>query len=369
MIEWKGATVKTTRAMASDPLQTDDTTAAAERSTVIAGYAIAIGQALEHYGVDAKHLFRAVGLSEGMRNDPLDRMTSSTTSALYKACVEATQDPYFGLTVARFLQVSNIHALGHGLMASGTLLDFCLRFERNFALASQSAEARVERSASHVTLRFRHLVPVCGESEDACLAFVVKLMGVLRHTAVVPMRVEFRHACPTAGAGPYADFFGVVPQFNQQETALTWPVSEMLSPLPGDCLEIAQSNDKLAGEYIAQLAHDDVTARVRAMVIKLLPSGDCNRRLVARALNMSQSSLHLKLATRATTFNALLNATRLDLARGYLSQHRLPIAEVASRLGFKDASNFARAFKRWTGESPSEHRVAVASAPSEQHTG
>ena len=318
---------------------------------------MAIWRALQHRGIDAESVFGAVGLAERAGNDPLDRITSEKTTALYSACVEATQDPYFGLSVAQFLQPSNIHALGHGLLASRTLLDACLRFQRNFALASQSASPRVEQTGTEVSLRFRHLVSVCGESEDACLAFVIKLMRVLDPTAVNPVRVEFRHACPSPGAGPYEQLFGVVPRFGQDETALVWPIAAMTRQLLGDCPELAQFNDKLAAEYIARLDLKDVVARVRAMVISLMPSGRCSKGEVARALHMSPATLQSKLAKRGTSFNSLLDATRLEVALSCLSRRALSVTEVASRLGFADTSNFARAFKRWTGTSPSTHRL------------
>ncbi len=335
--------------------------AAATQSTVIAGYALAIGRALQHRGIDAESVFSAVGLTARAGNDPLDRMTSATTAALYAACVEATQDPYFGLSVAQYIQASNIHALGHGLLASRTLLDACLRFQRNFALASQSASARVDRTGTEVSLRFRHLVAVCGESEDACLAFVINLMRRLDPDAVNPVRVEFRHACPAPGADPYEQVFGVVPRFGQEETALVWPLAAMTRRLLGDCPELAQSNDKLAAEYIARLDRKDVVARARAILISLMPSGRCNKLEVARALHMSPATLQSRLAKRGTSFSSLLDSTRLEVAVSCLSQRALSITEVAYRLGFADTSNFTRAFKRWTGTSPSAHRLASAS--------
>ena len=51
---------------------------------------------------------------------------------------------------------------------------------------------------------------------------------------------------------------------------------------------------------------------------------------------------------------ALLEETREELAKAYITEGRYGLAEVAYLLGFSDQANFTRAFKRWTGTTPSE---------------
>ena len=73
----------------------------------------------------------------------MSRLPITTLNRLYRMCVEVTNNPYFGLTVARYIHISNLHALGYALAASATLMDFCRRLERYFRLVS-----RRPRSAS-----------------------------------------------------------------------------------------------------------------------------------------------------------------------------------------------------------------------------
>ncbi len=329
------------------------------RQSIIAGYGIAISRALEHKGVDARRVFRSVGMPETLSNDPLDRLPEAQTAALYKASVAVTQDPYFGLTVAKFIHASNIHAVGYALLASKTLYDFCLRLERYFAIVSSSAMLSVERNEREVALRFRHLTLICGENEDACLAFVLHFMRLLYRSNFGPLRVQFHHKCPADGDAPYRQVFGIAPEFGCEQSALVFPVLLMDEPLVGSCPELAQFNDKIAGDYLARLDKEDVAARVRAKIIELLASDDCSRRRVAREMAMSEATLHLKLAQRETSFNDLLNETRKELAQGYLAQRALSVTEIAFLLGFTDTSNFTRAFKRWMGTSPTLYRSNV----------
>lgn len=63
-----------------------------------------------------------------------------------------------------------------------------------------------------------------------------------------------------------------------------------------------------------------------------------------------------RLSQRDTSFHDILDDTRKQLACAYVQQATHSITEVAFMLGFTDTSNFARAFKRWTGVAPSEFR-------------
>ena len=71
---------------------------------------------------------------------------------------------------------------------------------------------------------------------------------------------------------------------------------------------------------------------------------------------MSARTLQRRLQEQGTSVVELLSEVRKELACVYLRDKTLSITEVAFLLGFEDSSGFARAFRRWTGQSPSEYR-------------
>ncbi|MFO0658260.1 MAG: helix-turn-helix transcriptional regulator [Polyangiaceae bacterium] len=103
-----------------------------------------------------------------------------------------------------------------------------------------------------------------------------------------------------------------------------------------------------------------VADRVRQALANGLSDGGVTLAEVAKRLKMSERSLQRKLASEGVSFDALLDEIRRDLALRYLSDRNIAIAEVAFLLGYSEPSPFHRAFKRWTGTTPSEARRARA---------
>jgi AraC-like DNA-binding protein len=77
---------------------------------------------------------------------------------------------------------------------------------------------------------------------------------------------------------------------------------------------------------------------------------------IASDLHMSTRNLNRKLVAENTSFKALLLEIRSELASQYINDASLTLTEISYMLGFSEISSFSRAFKRWTGQSPSEVR-------------
>jgi AraC-like DNA-binding protein len=77
---------------------------------------------------------------------------------------------------------------------------------------------------------------------------------------------------------------------------------------------------------------------------------------VSERLKMTSRTLRNRLNRHGTTFQALLDDARKQLAITYLQSSLMKVDEVARLLGFSDSSNFRRAFKKWTGKLPRDFR-------------
>jgi AraC-like DNA-binding protein len=90
----------------------------------------------------------------------------------------------------------------------------------------------------------------------------------------------------------------------------------------------------------------------------MLPSGKTDQDRVASRLYRSTSTLQRQLSAEGTSYRDLLETTRRSLAEKYLRDGEHTQADIAYMIGFSDQSNFARAFKRWTGMSPGQFQKA-----------
>lgn len=325
--------------------------------TTIASYAGAIAKALEYRGVDANAVLKEAGVQHLLGSDPMERLPIDTVSRLFKLSVKATNDPCFGLTVAKFMHPSTLHALGYSLLASSTVRDFCERVSRYFRLASQSGIMDLEQQAGQCRFVLSQLAAgVCVETQDAWIAFLVHFIRLLHRPDFNPLRVELIRPVPAPGPQPFEEFFKAPVSFGHAEVAIYIDPDEMDIPLQGASTEIAQHNDKIVIDYMAKLDRADIVSQVKSTVIDLLATGNISKQLVADKLHVAPRTLQLKLSQRDTSFQELLDETRRSLACGYIEQRGLSVTEITYLLGFSDTSNFTRAFKRWTGLSPSVYR-------------
>ena len=82
-------------------------------------------------------------------------------------------------------------------------------------------------------------------------------------------------------------------------------------------------------------------------------------RVVAKELGLSPRNLQRNLKAVHLSFSQILDDMRAQAARYYLHDPKVPIAEIADWVGFSEASSFTRAFRRWTGTTPTAYRKRV----------
>jgi AraC-like DNA-binding protein len=130
-------------------------------------------------------------------------------------------------------------------------------------------------------------------------------------------------------------------------------------------LPISEHNEELqhlATRYLdSQLGIQPatVTTQVRQAIETLMGTGTCDHRQVARALYMHPRTLQRRLREEDTTFEAIKNDTRRDLARQYLSQPDLPLAQVTALLDYSDQSALGRSCQRWFNSTPRNLRQDI----------
>ena len=112
-----------------------------------------------------------------------------------------------------------------------------------------------------------------------------------------------------------------------------------------------------AEKYLKSLnTSDNIAAELKGRLARLMAQGEANADAACRALKLSRRTLQRRLKAERTSFQAVLNEVRAELAVRYLKDDRLKALEVAMLLGYSSISSFTPAFKSWYDMPPAEYR-------------
>jgi AraC-like DNA-binding protein len=111
--------------------------------------------------------------------------------------------------------------------------------------------------------------------------------------------------------------------------------------------------DNLLNELKSRIG---IAGEIRALLLRNIANPPTST-AIAKLLEVSDRSLRRQLGEQGISFRGLLDELRMQIALKYLRTTRLANEDIALALGFSDAANFRRAFRRWTNKSPSEIRT------------
>ncbi|MCW8329035.1 helix-turn-helix transcriptional regulator [Photobacterium sp. SDRW27] len=154
----------------------------------------------------------------------------------------------------------------------------------------------------------------------------------------------------------------VLPQFEAEmncKISLGSPIRKLcikrqhlFTPLATSDPEIYPSTRALLRKRAAELETGDVVLQVYNTLDKLPTLANISGEKVAAKMLISIRTLNRRLAEVNTCYRGVVEKYKLEKALHLLNQPNINMTEIAFQLGFSDLSTFSRAFKRWTGTSP-----------------
>lgn len=316
---------------------------------------------LRQMGQDPAAIVAAVGLELALFDDPENTIPFVTMSRVLALCAERTRCEHFGLLLGQRSKTTDLGLIGH------------------LALHSPDVGSAVRNLILHLHLHDRGAVPTLTvRGEVAVLGYAIYQRGVVRADQIYdgamavafnimaslcgpkwhPTEVLLSRATP-ADPKPYRRFFRAPLRFDADQTALVFPSSCLAQRLAGADARLRKILEARVDTLEAQ-GNGDVVEQLRRVLRTLLVSGSGSAEQVAQLFSMHRRTLNRRLKARETTFHALVEQTRFEIARHYLEVTRLPIVEIASTLDYADAAAFTRAFRRWSGTTPAAWRMSTA---------
>lgn len=154
----------------------------------------------------------------------------------------------------------------------------------------------------------------------------------------------------------YRQYFDCPINFNSPRHQLVFHADFLDSPVSRTNPFNAKLAKNICDQQMDRQVHRiDLISQVRYLI--LLQGNDFpSAEAISGKLNITSRTLRNQLSRHGTSFQELLDDTRKQLAVSYLESTSMHVGEIAGLLGFSDCSNFRRAFKNWTGCTPSGYR-------------
>jgi AraC-like DNA-binding protein len=328
----------------------------------------------EQRGVGAAALLRGTGLQRAQLQDPQVELQAAQELAVVANLIRALRNPrWLGLELGLQYGFTTYGIWGYGLVASATVgeaLGLALRF-----LPLTYAFAQVSTALVGADFHMQFGAPAVDEPVRSFLAqrdlaaaarLVADLAGptvrlkALRLSDTPPGDADIRRSLPLLGDCPC--------EFGAPVNALVIDAQALNHKLPNANPLTAAMCEQLCATLVERRRRRHGTAElVRAQLMSSAGQHGAMPDLAQMAglLYTSERTLKRRLQGEGSSFRALQAAAREQLACELLADERLPLAEIAARLGFSDQSSFSQTFKRWRGVAPGQWRRALADGSAE----
>ncbi len=304
--------------------------------------------------------WRATDLTPELVADDDARISPAQFCVAWAEAVRLTGDPQLALAIARATPPGAFGIVEYVCRSASTLGDALRQWVRYLNLLDDAVEVALETDGDRACLRVvRESEAPAPASHELCFALVAQYARKLVSAPLRFTTVELAHTAPDDVAA-YRAWFDAPVRFGAGETQLVLPRAALDHALTSSDPALLAILTRAADDLTRRTADDPSMAAQVARVLRDLLRDDAgNIDVVAKRLGMTSRSLQRRLKDEGTSFQAVRDATRQELARRYLDA-RLSIAEISFLLGFSEPSAFFRAFKRWTGLTPLEARARPA---------
>lgn len=317
--------------------------------TVTLRFSQAVVQAAERLGVRLP----AEALS---RLDPSqDRVPLTAQDAIWESICQSSDDPLIGLRLGLEIQVGHLDSAGLMVMSCDTLGDAVDTLLEYFPIISEGSH--FEARAEHGGLRLRYRPGYLSTLEvraEAVLGCLVHLSRWVTGEQFRPGAIRLQHG-QRDNAERYRSLLGCPVEFDADDYSMLLRDSDLAIPLIQANAAMREHLRGVADRMLASLSAQSFAAQVEALVRDHPHWG---KEKVAEALGISGRHLNRRLADEGSSFKLLRDAALYQMAERHLrTDERL--VDIAEALGFSDESAFAKAFRRWAGESPARFREAA----------
>ena len=315
--------------------------------------------------VDSASWFKGMRLDPREIDDPATRVSYRQATEIVARALTALAQPDLGLVVGCQQDIGNFGLLGLAMRTAptfGEAIQTGITYQRTIGtLLDVNLETDDAKYETILTARAQAAFPailpfLCEEMFTSSLMLARDLAG----PDFRPLRLELSYPAPDY-AERYAELFHCELRFDRPRNAMV--IDKDWMDLKFNTYNAVNSRQVLDLCRL-QLSrsgstHNELTATVERFLRQHMSENPALAS-IADSMHLSERTLRRQLAAEGTSFSRLHDRIRTERALELLHDRRLTISQVSGHIGFADAREFRRAFKRWTRRTPSEAREQMA---------
>ncbi|WP_407520782.1 AraC family transcriptional regulator [Methylobacterium oryzisoli] len=290
-----------------------------------------------------------VGIADAISYASLGRLTALAASQ--SGCA------HFGLLVGQRTTLASLGLLGALMRHSPTIGEALKALERHYGVLNRGAVISLATAGLDAVVTYAPYEPEAEGIALHCERAVAALTSVLRALGSPdwsPYEVLMPRLEPPDTA-PYRDFFRAPVRFNQENAALVFPARLLRRPIAGANPLAREVLERRIQRHEATLPAD-MTDVIRRRLRAAANRARIDKRQVAQMLAIHRRTLSRRLKAEGTSFRLVADETRFGIAKQLLTDTTMSLAQISAALEFSEPAAFTRAFRRWSGTTPSAWR-------------
>ncbi|WEJ08026.1 MULTISPECIES: AraC family transcriptional regulator [Pseudomonas] len=300
-----------------------------------------------------------VGIAPALLEQPDARVAATAYARLWRLLARRRDDEFFGMDPRK--------------LKSGSLAFLC-----RAAMAQPSLAAGLETGLGFLSLMLEHLPAqlvrqqslaeiVLLESDEPKRAFTYFTYWMIVHGVAcwlagrrIPiLAIELRCAQPDF-CDDYQVMFSDNLRFDRPRTRMIFSADCLDLPIKRSPQELQRFLAHAPANILVKYRDpESLATRIKHDLRQMPPDTWPETEGLAARLCISASTLRRRLAEEGQTYQGLKDSVRKELAIVWLAEPQISFAEIATRLGFADASSFYKAFRKWSGSNPGHYRSLI----------
>jgi AraC-like DNA-binding protein len=314
-------------------------------------------------GLDTGRILQAAKLDPATLQDPDARIPLEQVDALWQKAYELSNDPDLALHAIEVLPFGAYRVIDFLASSAPTIGAALAKVSDYFPIVNTVVRLPYSVGDRHVTFGIEspsRPPTITRAYAEYTLAAVFLRTRIATNQNYPLVRVEFSQTRPAA-VSEHERIFDCPVRFGADACRLVIARDVWDTPRTGSDPALFSVLDTHARMLLEQVpSPDDIVGRVRKAIDAQLRGGDPSLESIAKQLAMSPRTLQRRLREHGVLFNDVLDELRFRAAKTYLAQKDVAGTEVAYLLGFAEQSSLNRAFKRWSGQTPTEYRRQAA---------